>query len=144
MKLHESRDRNVDIFHLEDEIDLHYAPALRALFQAKARRRCPALVVDLSGVPFIDSTGIAVLLEYLRDATQFGGRFCLAAPTDHVRHVFEITRLNEALPIFENVSQAVDAAANNTLPAPAQRLFDTMTPTKTHRTLEPLLACRAA
>lgn len=135
MKLHESRQRNVAIFHLEDEIDLHYAPALRALFQAKANRRCPALVVDLSGVPFIDSTGIAVLLEYLRDASDFGGKFCLAAPTDHVRHVFEIVRLEESLPIFESTAAAIAAVSKGDLPAPIQPLFSTS---------EPLTASRAA
>lgn len=123
MKLHESQDGNVAVFHLEDEIDLHYAPVLRALFQAKSNQRCPALVVDLSGVPFIDSTGIAVLLEYLRDASDFGGRFCLAAPTDHVRHVFEIVRLDEALPIFKSTAAAIRAMANDAVPLPSQRLF---------------------
>jgi anti-sigma B factor antagonist len=136
MKLRESRERAVDIFHLEDEIDLHYAPALRALFQAKEKQRCRALVVDLSGVPFIDSTGIAVFLEYLRDASEFGGRFCVAAPTDHVRHVFEIVRLHEVLPIFESTSAAIAAVANNALPAPVQPLFS--------KAPEPVLVSRAA
>ena len=144
MKLHESRDRDVAIFHLEDEIDLHYAPTLRALFQAKADRRCPALVVDLSGVPFIDSTGIAVFLEYLRDAAEFGGRFCLAAPTDHVRHVFEITRLNHALPVFKDVAEAVDAVANDALPTPAQPLFETSTASQREHKPAPLISIRAA
>lgn len=123
MKLRESKEGQVDVFHLEDEIDLHYAPALRALFQAKANQRCPALVVDLSGVPFIDSTGIAVLLEYLRDASNFGGKFCIAAPTDHVRHVFEIVRLHEALPIFKSTAAAVRAMRNDAVPVSIQRLF---------------------
>jgi anti-sigma B factor antagonist len=143
MKLRESRQRNVHVFHLEDEVDLHYAPTLRALFQAKANQRCPALVVDLGGVPFIDSTGIAVLLEYLRDAAQFGGRFCLAAPTDHVRHVFEITRLNEALPVFADVSKAVVAAGNNSLPMPAQPLFEPSIPACPERSREALTSVRA-
>jgi anti-sigma B factor antagonist len=138
MKLHESRDRNVHIFHLEDEIDLHYAPVLRALFEVKANQRCPALVVDLNGVPFIDSSGIAVLLEYLRDSTEFGGRFCLAAPTEHVRHVFEVTRLNDALPIFADVAEAVKAAANDELPVPVRPLF------AREAEAEPLIANRAA
>jgi anti-sigma B factor antagonist len=123
MKLHQSRQQHIDIFHLEDEIDLHYAPSLRAVFQAKVSQRCPALVVDLSGVRFIDSTGIAVLLEYLRDASGFGGKFCLAAPTDHVRHVFEIVRLHEAVPVFESTADAIAAVSNDDLPAPTQPLF---------------------
>jgi anti-sigma B factor antagonist len=140
MKLRESRQQDVDVFHLEDEIDLHYAPALRALFQAKAMCRCRALVVDLSGVPFIDSTGIAVLLEYLRDATGFGGRFCIAAPTDHVRHVFEIIRLDEALPVFETVAEAIATMACGELLAPDQPLFST----PDSNASEPLAMSRAA
>ena len=143
MKLHESRHGDVTIFHLEHEFDLHYARALRALFQGKAKQRCPALVVDLSGVPFIDSSGIAVLLEYLRDTARFGGQFCLAAPTDHVRHVFEITRLNEALPIFADVADAVAAAAANDLPIPQKRLFETSIQSQRKHNQEPF-SLRAA
>jgi len=109
VRLRESREGNVDVFYLEGEIDLHYAPALRALFQTKLKQRCPALVVDLSGIQFIDSTGIAVLLEYLRDAAEFGGRLSLAAPTQHLRHVFDIIRLEEVLPIFETTAAAITA-----------------------------------
>jgi anti-sigma B factor antagonist len=144
MKLHESKKGDVEIFHVEDEIDLHYAPTLRALFQAKAKHRCPALVVDLSRVPFIDSSGIAVLLEYLRDAAQFGGQFCLAAPTDHVRHVFEITRLDEAVPVFANVAEAIAAAAANVLPTPQKRLFETSISSNRKAEPEPSLSLRAA
>jgi anti-sigma B factor antagonist len=144
MKLHESKVGDVTIFHLEDEIDLHNAPTLRALFQAKGNGRCPTLVMDLSGVPFIDSSGIAVLLEYLRDAGEFGGQFCLAAPTDHVRHVFEITRLNEALPVFADVAEAVAAAAANVLPRPPKPLFGTSTSSHRNHNSERSFSLRAA
>jgi anti-sigma B factor antagonist len=133
MKLHESQEHSVVIFHLEDDVDLHSAPTLRARFHTKAKQRCPALVVDLSRVPFIDSTGIAVLLEYLRDATGFGGRFCLAAPTGHVAHVFEIVRLNRSIPVFDNTREAVLAMASNTVPLPVEPLFSATTSTTTER-----------
>jgi anti-sigma B factor antagonist len=123
MKLRESQDGNVDIFHLEGEIDLHFAPALRSLFNAKAAQRCRALVVDLGAVPFIDSTGISILIEYLRDAAEFGGQFCVAALTPHVRDVFEIVQLRKALTIFDTVDEAVAALASGRVPAPAVSLF---------------------
>ncbi|HVF70489.1 MAG TPA: STAS domain-containing protein [Chthoniobacterales bacterium] len=144
MKLHESSQRGVDIFELEDEIDLHYAPALRAMFRTKTRQRCPALVVDLSRVPFIDSTGISVFLEYLRDTADFGGRFCLAAPTDHVSHVFEIIRLHASLPIFDDTDQAIAAMENGAVPVPPQPLFDTTTPARRRKNFEPFSSARAA
>ena len=123
MKLRQSERWSVDVFHLAGEIDLHYAPALRALFQLKVKQRCAALIVDLSDVSFIDSTGISVLLEYLRDAAEFDGKLCLAAPTDHVRHVFEIVRLNQVLPIFDSVTEAGAALCDGGIPVPAEPLF---------------------
>jgi len=123
MRFRESRHDHACVFHLEGEIDLHYAPALRALFEAKAKARCRALLADLSAVTFIDSTGISVLLEYLRDATEFDGQFCIAAPTAHVRMVFEIVQLEKALPIFDSVSEAVAAMRTGSVPWPVQPLF---------------------
>ena len=123
MKLRESQRWHVDVFHLAGEIDLHYTPALRALFQLKLKQRCAALIVDLSEVTFIDSTGISVLLEYLRDTAEFDGKFCLAAPTDHVRHVFEIVRLDKVLPIFDSVTEAGAALCKGGTMLPAQPLF---------------------
>ena len=109
MKLRESTHCYIDFLHLEGEIDMHYAPVLRTLLQAKAKRRCPALAVDLEGVSFIDSTGIAVLIEYLRDAAEFDGKFCLARPTEQVGVIFEIVQLRKALPIFATIPEAIEA-----------------------------------
>jgi anti-sigma B factor antagonist len=123
MRLRESKIENVDIFHLEGEIDLHYAPALRSLVQGKLQQRRPALVLDLSGVSFIDSTGISVMLEYLRDAGEFSGRLLIAGPTEHVRTVFEIVGLTKVLSICDNVGAAVDAVRAGSEAAAVQPLF---------------------
>lgn len=131
MKLRESRHRHVDVLHLEGEIDLDEAPHLRSFFQTKASGHCPALVVDLGRVPLIDSTGISVLLEYLRDATDFNGRLCFAAPTSHVRTVFEMIRLDTVIPIFNSVAEAIDVlseAAVMGARAPLSRAADASSP----------------
>ncbi len=124
MRFREYLDHDdICVFQLEGEIDLHYAPALRALFAAKAKAHCRSLVVDLGEVSFIDSTGISVLLEYLRDASEFDGRFCVARPTEHVRTVFEIVQLRRAFPIFDTVDAALAAIRSEADQPPAQRLF---------------------
>ncbi len=102
---------------------MHHALALRALFAAKAERRCPALIVDLSGIRFIDSTRIAALLEYLRDATAFDGQFCISGVTDEVRAIFEILRLDQAMPIFNELTVAKSALYNGCVPTASQPLF---------------------
>ncbi len=123
MRLKESTDRNVAIFTLEGEIDLHYAPALRALFQAKAKARAPALVVDLSGVPYIDSTGLAAIIEYFRDACAFSGVFCLAGLNDQLKSIFKIVRLDKAIPMFETAKAAVDAIEQGAILPASPSLF---------------------
>lgn len=123
MTFRESRHEQIDVFHLCGDIDMQHAPALRALFAGKAERRCPALIVDLSGVQFIDSTGIAVLLEYLRDATAFDGQFCISGVTDKVRAIFEMLRLDQAMPIFNELTVAKSALYNGCFPSARQPLF---------------------
>jgi anti-anti-sigma factor len=123
MRLRESRQGEIHLFHLQGELDLHYAPALRSLFSAKSDRRCAALLVDFTGVTFIDSTGIAVLLEYLRDSTAYEGAFCIAGLTDQVRHIFEVVGLDRVIPLFATVPEAVAALSEDALPACSGRLF---------------------
>jgi anti-sigma B factor antagonist len=73
----DTQQDEVRILALRGEIDLHFAPVLRQLLDDKAEYNCPALVLDLSAVSYIDSSGIAVILEGLRDAEKFGGIFCI-------------------------------------------------------------------
>lgn len=95
---------------------MQYAPALRAHFAGKAERRCPALVADFSEVQFIDSTGIAVLLEYLHDASVFGGQFCIAGLTDNVRAIFDILRLDQAMPICNDFIEVKATLCSGSVP----------------------------
>lgn len=123
MKVRESRHSSVHVFRIEGEIDLHHTSGLRELFQRKVEARCFALVLDFSGVTFIDSNGIAVLLEYLRDAAEFGGHLCVVGLSDHLRHIFEIVRLDKVLPIFAGVNEAKAAFSAGALPDVPEPLF---------------------
>ena len=102
---------------------MHYAPVLRGVFEGKAKSRCPALVADLAGVSFIDSTGIAVFIEYLRDAAAYGGQFCIAGSTQPVRYIFEVVQLGKAIPMFNSVGDAIAALRSGQKPEPAEPLF---------------------
>jgi anti-sigma B factor antagonist len=123
MRLKESTDRNVSVFILEGEIDLHYAPVLRALFQAKTKARTHALVLDLTDVPYIDSTGLAAIIEYFRDACGFSGLLCLAGLNEQLKSIFEIVRLDKAIPMFETARAAVDAITQGGLQPASPSLF---------------------
>lgn len=120
MRLKELEVEGRAVFAIAGEIDLHFAPALRSLFAAKAKTRCPALVLDLSEVDYIDSTGLATLIEYFRDAAEYGGVLCLAGLNAKLKPVFDIVRFDQVLSIFPTVEEAVKAIEQGrVLPPPS-------------------------
>ena len=107
MRLKELVRDGVHIFALEGEIDFHFSPVLRTMLQSRAKAGCPALVLDFAQVDFIDSRGIATILEYLRDCGSYGGKIALAALNPSVKPIIDTVRLDLVMPIFETVAEAV-------------------------------------
>lgn len=91
------------------EIDLHSAPQLRAALLKACEMPAPRIVVDLSEVTFIDSTGIGVLVGALKRARESGGEVHFCGIQTRVRRVFEITGLLRVLPLFESRDAALEA-----------------------------------
>jgi len=59
------------------------------------KKRPPHVVVDLSGVTFIDSSGLAVLIRAMQDVQKYGGKLRLSGMNENVRPIFEIARLDQ-------------------------------------------------
>jgi anti-anti-sigma factor len=74
--------------------DLDSSSSIRSAIRGHLREQ-PAgeIEVDLTGVTFLDSGGIRILLNCLDEAEQAGCRFCLINPNPLVRRVLEITGL---------------------------------------------------
>jgi anti-sigma B factor antagonist len=64
------------------------------------------VIVDLEGLEFIDSSGLAALVRARKHAKQAGGDLLLAAPQEQVLRVLAITRLTEVLPVHACVEDA--------------------------------------
>ena len=87
------------VLFLEGEVDLYQSPILRTILQEHVKARTPALALDLSGVPYIDSSGLATIVEYVRGAQEFGGKIALLGLSVRVKTIFDLVRLGEILPI---------------------------------------------
>ncbi len=109
MRLKEANHKGVDVFALEGDVDLHFAPSLRSVLQAKINAHCPALIVDLTKVTFIDSTGLSVIIEYFRDIARHGGVLCLCALNQELKSIFRIVGLDRTIPMFETFDDAANA-----------------------------------
>ena len=84
---------------LEGEIDLHRSPRVERSLDSMIKKRPDHLVVDMSGVTFIDSSGVAVLIRALQNIQEYGGKFSLRGLNEKVRPIFEIARLDQVFVI---------------------------------------------
>ena len=67
----------------------------------------PAVIVDLSGVTYIDSSGLAVFIEAMQRVQGYGGRFALCGLSEGVRHIFSIACLDQVFRIFPDSAAAL-------------------------------------
>ena len=65
------------------------------------------VLINLVGVPQMDSSGISSLVRSFVTLQRLGGSLRLLRPTGHVREVLELTRLLESIPSFDDESQAI-------------------------------------
>jgi anti-sigma B factor antagonist len=103
------RDDGVTVVRVAGELDVATAPQLRqeAVRLIAAGRRC--LVVDLTEVRFLDSTGLGVIVGVLKRARTHGGDVAVAGAADHVRKVFELTRLSDVVAMAATADEAASA-----------------------------------
>ena len=81
------------------DVDLHSSPGLRsAVLDAVSAGRGPVLV-DLSAVTYMDSSGVATLIEGLRAAGRRNAGYFLVAPSEPVRKVIRLARLDAVFKI---------------------------------------------
>jgi anti-sigma B factor antagonist len=104
-------DGGAEIVQVRGQVDLYTSPKMREALVGLTTRKAPAVLVDLSGVEYMDSSGVATLVEGLQLARTYGGHFMLAGLSPAIRDVFRFARLEKVFEIYEDV-----AAARRALP----------------------------
>ncbi|MBT5027990.1 MAG: STAS domain-containing protein [Nitrospinaceae bacterium] len=89
------------------EIDMSSSTQMRDALSPLFQNNNKVIVVDLSGVSYIDSSGIATLVEGLQWSHSSKNKFRLAALTPGVKDVFEIARLLTVFEVFDTKEQAL-------------------------------------
>lgn len=92
------------------ELDIDTVPVLAARFDADVTGA--HAVLDLSGLQFMDSTGLALVLEWHRRLADAGGQLRIASVQGPVRRLFELADVAEVLSLHETVDLAVQASAD--------------------------------
>lgn len=98
------------IFDLSGDIDLAHSPAMRKVLLGEIKEKHTAKVfLNLKNVRYIDSSGIASLVEGLKASRDYGSRMILYGLSKSVREVMELSRLQKIFEIYENEEQALSS-----------------------------------
>src|SRR5437879_12678861 len=98
----------ITIFDISGDIDLATSPQLRkALLRELRELKMPRVVLNLGAVRYIDSSGVASLVEGLKASRDVGSRLILFGLNKTVREVLQLSKLVRIFEIYENEAQSV-------------------------------------
>lgn len=112
MKVEVRKDTDgVALIAVEGEVDMHSSPNVRDTLVPYFKKDMLGIIVDLSGVTYMDSSGIATMIEGLQWSKSVGKRFILAGLTPKVMDVFVLTNLKEVFEFSDDSQVAFDDLA---------------------------------
>ena len=95
------------VFVVDGQVDMHTSPELRTHLRGALQAKSNPMVVDLAQVSFIDSSGLATLIEALQAVSKYGGRLRLCGLTPAVKNLFRLSNLTSIFDIRENRDDAL-------------------------------------
>ena len=103
-------EQDTAVVALEGDVDLEHSPEARKVL-LECVRQGRHVLVDMSGVAYIDSSGVASLVEAFQNARRAGTRFALAAVSTSALRVLELARLDKVFTIHRTVAEGMSGNA---------------------------------
>ena len=91
------------------DIDYSCTTALRGSIREELDKKPQRMIIDLQNVPYMDSSGVAILVEALQAQTKGKRKLAVCCLQDKVKGIFEIARLDMVFKIFNSVDEAKEA-----------------------------------
>jgi anti-sigma B factor antagonist len=95
------------VFDLTGSLDIATSPTVRAALTSASERDSHRLIVDLSRVDFLDSTGLGALIGGQRRAKEFGGEVRLVAKEGQILRLLRITGLLKVFAVYPTLEDAI-------------------------------------
>lgn len=96
------------VLTVQGSVDITSSPELRGELKVALDRRPPRIVVDMGGVTFVDSSGLATLIEALQKTQAYEGRVLLCNLSQHVLGVFQLANLDGIFQIHPSREAALE------------------------------------
>jgi len=95
------------VCRVDGEIDIACSPELKKIFDKLISQKTPKIVIELSKVTYVDSSGLATLVGILKNMRSYGGKMRLSGLTPKVKSLFEITKLDKLFEIMASEEEAI-------------------------------------
>lgn len=95
------------VLHLEGELDTYNCGQLRSTLVEHVEEGKNRIIVDMTGVEYIDSTGLGSLVGGLKRVSEHGGVMRIVCRNPQILKVFEITSLNKVFPMYATLKDAL-------------------------------------
>lgn len=99
--------KNVTIVEIPERLDLNNSGALRKLFNDLVKQGQFKWVMNLESTEYIDSSGLGAFVSQIATCRANNGDIHIAAPSEFVSSLLEVTHLNKVLKSFDQVQSAV-------------------------------------
>jgi anti-sigma B factor antagonist len=103
------REDSAAVIVLAGDIDLHHAPVVHQALVDVCEDKPELLVINLSEVEYMDSSGVGTLVEVFRRVKAYRGKLSLCGLNERVRSIFEITKLDQFFKIYKTEEEALIA-----------------------------------
>ena len=108
MEIEVIKKDSLSILKINGDVDLYSSPQVRKQVISLISKTNKNLLVDLADVAYMDSSGVATLVEALQLTKKFGGKLKLFSLGTTVRDVFDLSRLDKVFDICDNEQQALE------------------------------------
>ena len=95
------------ICRVDGDIDINCSPDLKKVFDKLISQKTPKIVIEMTRVVYVDSSGLATLVGILKNMRSYGGKMRLAGMSPKVKSLFEITKLDKLFEIMASEEEAI-------------------------------------
>jgi anti-sigma B factor antagonist len=107
MEITEARLNDIFLLELSGRLDATCSGQLKDTVSAMIDAQKIKILIDLSAVNFIDSSGLGILVGCMRSATKAGGKLKITSLQESPQKLFEVTRLDRVFEIFDSRDSAI-------------------------------------
>ncbi|MFA6637014.1 MAG: STAS domain-containing protein [Candidatus Omnitrophota bacterium] len=109
MQINFEEKSGIAVFKVTGDIDINSSPDMKKGFEKVFKDKKDKVVIDLGDVGYVDSSGLATIVEIFKNMRIYGGKLKLAGLSDKVMGLFEITKLDRLFDISGSSDDAVNS-----------------------------------